>query len=125
MVSSKQEFVLLLNKWRDGNAEVGLTFKTDATSEMPLSTALIFRLRGKIATISDAQSFFALDVGNQGLISIGFEGAWFNFETSFNVPPSSVHTITDSSGEIDELVTLVASSKHIVTLFTLKPRQYH
>lgn len=123
MVSSKQEFVLLLNKWKDANAEVGFTFKTGASSEMPLSTALMFRLRGTIATISDAQSFLALAVGNQGMISIGFEDAWFNFETSFKVSPPAVHSITGSSGEIDELVTMVASSKHIVTLFTFKPRK--
>jgi hypothetical protein len=121
MVSSKQEFVLLLNRWKDANSEVGLTFKIDACSENPLSAALVFGLRGTIATINDADSFFALAVGEQGLISIGFENAWFNFATSFEVPNASSHTITGSPNEVDELITIVALGQHVITLFTLRP----
>ena len=44
MVSSQEEFVLLLKKWRSASVQVGLLFKTDASSEMPLSTAMVFVL---------------------------------------------------------------------------------
>jgi hypothetical protein len=85
---------------------------------MPLSTALIFQIRGTVATVDEAGAFFALSVGKNGLVSVGYEGAFFNFSNSFE---------TDGLGELiapaqslDEVVSIGRPDGLVLTLYTLK-----
>ena len=120
MVSSQEEFVLLLKKWRSASARVGLVFKTDASSEMPLSTAMILSIWGTIEQISEAESFVVVKVGEFGVVSIGFADSLFNFDTSFlGRDTRPVSNFIDPSREIDELATVQTASGLMVTLYTV------
>jgi hypothetical protein len=120
MVSSQDEFVLLLKKWRSDSAKVGLVFRTEASSEMPLSTAMVLRVWGTIEEISEAESFVVLKIGQSGLVSIGFANSFFNFNTSFlGLDTKPVSNFVDPDREVDELATVRTASGLMVTLYTL------
>ena len=120
MVSSQDEFVLFLKKWESASAQVGITFKTDALSETPLSTAMLLMIRGTIATISEAESFVVLKIGDLGFVSVGFEGSIFNLDTSFlGSDAKPVPNFVDPDREVDELATIQTASGLIVTFYTL------
>lgn len=120
MVSSQEEFVLLLKKWRSASVQVGVAFRTDASSEMPLSTAMILTIRGTIEAISEAESFVVFKIGESGCVSIGFRDSLFNFTTSFlDSEGKQTTNFVDPDREIDELVTVRLASGLIVTFHTL------
>ena len=120
MISSQEEFVLLLKKWESASAQVGVVFKTDATSETPLSTAIVLIIRGTISEISDAESFVALKVGEFGFVSVGFANSVFSFNTSFlGRDAQPVPNFVDPGREVDELATVQTSSGLTVVFYTL------
>lgn len=121
MISSQAEFVLLLKKWRSDSAQVGVAFKTDASSEMPLSTAIVLVIRGTIEEINEAESFVVLKIGEHGGFSIGFANSLFSFDTSFlGRDAQPVPNFVDPGNEVDELSTVQTASGLIVTFYTLQ-----
>lgn len=120
MVSSQEEFVLLLKKWQSASAQVGIAFKTDALSEIPLSTAMVLSIRGTIEAISEAESFVVFKIGEMGLLSIGFENSLFNFTTSFlGADAQPVPNFLAPDREVDELATVRTASGLMVTFYAL------
>ena len=120
MVSSQAEFVLLLKKWQSASVQVGIAFKTDASSEVPLSTAMLLSVRGTIVAICEVQSFVALKIGETGFVSLGFGNSLFDFDTSFLGRDSQpVPNFLDTDREVDELATMRTASGMLVTLYTL------
>ena len=122
MISSIEEFVLLLRKWKSSSATVGLLTKTNAFSLVPLSTSTIFSVHGVISAIDETRFFFVLSFGERDFVSVGYGEALINFSTSREVDENSelgalVATIGDL---LDEVVTVTQKQGLLLTIYTLK-----
>ncbi len=106
MIVSKEEFLLLLTNWTNSSAKVTVLLVHSGTpSSDPLATAFMGVLSGEIARVDESVPLFVVKVGETGMISVGFEGAIFQFKTALDLEASFAGMLA-GSGEIDELVTL-------------------
>ena len=120
MISTRDEFVLLLAKWKNSSAKVtALLVHGGSTSSNPLSSAFISMLPFEVTGIDDKDSFFVLGDRETGTVSVGFEGAEFHFETAADLEPYFAVFVSESA-TVDEMVTIVLPSGLILSLSTFK-----
>jgi hypothetical protein len=120
MITSRDEFLLLLTKWKNSSATVSAFLVLGGkTTENPLSSALILELPASITGFDGEVSFLVLGNGETGLLSVGFEGAEFHFETAADLDPSFSAFLPESV-EVDEMITLVLPTGLKLSLATLK-----
>jgi hypothetical protein len=122
MIASKDEFLLLLANWKNSYAKVTMLLVHGGPATInPLSSAFILELSGTITGISGDDSFFVLGSGDTWLVSIGFEGADFHFETAQDLESSFADLIPGSGEtEVDEMISLLLPSG--LKLFLLTPK---
>jgi hypothetical protein len=108
MIVSKDEFLLLAQNWKNSSAQLRLVFvhggKT--TPENPVSSALVVKVSARIIEIDEEQSIIACSVGDDGLISIGFEESLIVFGTAEDELFKSLTKLASIEGEVVEMVTI-------------------
>jgi hypothetical protein len=119
MISSQEESLLLFRKWMNASSDVKLAFSCCGEG-VPLSTILIIRLNVRVTAIDEEAMFVAFSTGEDGLISLGFKDATFDFQTLLEVPSEMAANLSGSIAEIDELLATTLSTGLRITLFTLK-----
>ena len=119
MIFSRDEFLLIVQKWINSSTRLRLTFIFGGkTSPDPLSSALIVNLSAKILGVDVFTSYLSCSTAEDGLISVGFEGAYFNFGTTMD-PTVSALSVVDAQ-EIDEAVTVCLTCGLNVSFFSFK-----
>jgi ethanolamine transporter EutH len=89
------------------------------TSANPLSTALIVKLSVRVTGIDEAGSFVTFSVGDDEVISLGFDEATVHFGTELDFVPSFADIFADSE-EVAEMVTVCLSSGLMLLFTTFK-----
>lgn len=109
MIVSRDEFLLLAQKWINSSAQLRLvTVFGGKTSDDPLSSAVIVKLSAQISGLDVEASMLTCSIGEDGVISIGFEGAYFDFGTSLDSKVAALSVVDGQ--EIDEAVTVCLTS---------------
>jgi hypothetical protein len=116
---SRDEFLLLMQNWKNSSASVIFTAAHGGSGSMPLSTALLVRVVGRVIGIDEEASFVSLLAGEEGVVSIGFLNAEFAFGTKLDLP-ASYPIIFPGDEEIQEIVTLRQSSGLLLSLVSLR-----
>jgi|ERR1035437_1010492 hypothetical protein len=120
MNTSRDEFLLLMQNWKNSSPSVMLAVVYgDGTPPIPLSTSFMLRLKGKVIGIDGEGSFVALLVGEDGFISVGFDKASFDFKTVLDLSDSFTSDLLLKE-ELEEMVTLRQSSGLTVSFLALK-----
>jgi hypothetical protein len=105
MIVSRDEFLLLAQKWINSSAQLRLVIAFGGkTSADPISSALIVKLSARILDLDVDASMLTCSIGEDGLISIGFEGGYFDFGTSMDSTVAALSVVDGQ--EIDEAVTV-------------------
>jgi hypothetical protein len=114
MISSVEEFVLLLKKWSAESARIRLI----ASFADPHISACrgILRLSGSVTDIDERTRVFRLGDQDQFAI-IGFTGCRLGYGTGDDVQLSS--QIADA-GQLEDLVCLVTPSSLSICMYTVK-----
>ncbi len=88
------------------------------TSNNPLSTALIVKLSAKILGVDSDASNVSCSIRVDGLVSVGFEGALFNFGTSMDATVAALGATEEQ--EIEDAVTVSMSCGLNVSFISFK-----
>ena len=114
MISSVEEFVLLLRKWSAESARVRLiaSFADPRIS----SCRAVLRLSGAVTAIDEESMVFRIGDEDQ-LAMVGFTGCRLGYGTGADVEISS--QIGDA-GELEDLVCLVTPAGLSICMYTLK-----
>ena len=114
MISSVDEFVLLLKKWKAESVSVRLIA---SFADPKIATCRgVLRLSGAVTAIDEPTKVFRIGDAEQSAL-IGFAGCRLGYGTGSDVEFSS--QITDS-GELDDLVCLVTPSGVSICMYTVK-----
>ena len=120
MIASRDEFLLLAQKWINSSTQLRLVFILGGkTSDDPISSALTVKLSAQISGLDVNMSLLACSAGEDGIISIGFEGASFNFGTAMDSTVAGMAIAADGQ-EIDEAVTVCLSCGLNVSFLSFK-----
>ncbi len=116
MISSVDEFLLLLKKWKSETAHVRLI----ASFNEPGGEACrgILRLRGNVTGIDEQSQVFCIGDEEQSAM-IGFSGCRIGYGTGDDVQLSG--HMADSE-QLEDLVCLVTPSALSICVYTVKPR---
>ena len=114
MISSVEEFVLLLKKWSSESADVRViaSFADPQIS----SCRGVLRLSGTVTAIDEQTRVFRIGDGGQ-FAMIGFAGCRLGYGTGDDVQLSS--QISDA-GPLEDLVCLVTPSGLSICMYTVK-----
>jgi hypothetical protein len=113
MISSVEEFILLLKKWSAESARVRVIF---SFADPQISTCRgVLRLSGTVTAI-DAQTRVFRIGGEDQFAMIGFAGCRLGYGTGADVQLSS--QITDE-GRLEDLVCLVTPSGVSICMYTV------
>jgi hypothetical protein len=115
MISSREEFLLLLQNWTNASAQVTvvIAFGGEQSAD-PLATAFLLKLSARSVLVNEDTSNVAFSVGDDRLLSFGFDGATFRFRTSTEMPPM-LSSLQGLSQEVEESFTVGLKSGLIVT----------
>jgi hypothetical protein len=119
MILSKDEFLLLVQKWKNSSARVRFIMVHSGPDPSLMSTGLMIALSGTITGIDSTGSLLVLSTGDDGLVSIGFDNALLVFGTQSDVPTSFAAMIAMNE-EVDEIISISQPSNLVVSIFTLK-----
>jgi hypothetical protein len=120
MIASKDEFLLLLTKWKNSSAKVCVCFVNGGSSTPnPLSSAFIVEVSGEIVGADPNDLYFVIGSKETGLVSVGFDGAQFMFETDTDLDPQFAAFVS-ASAKVDEMVSILLSSGLKLSLVTFK-----
>lgn len=83
MNATLAEFLLLAKRWMDSGANVAALFvsRSQPISLEPLAGAISFVVRGRVMHIDSHLSLLVISASESGMVSLGFEGAAFDFGT--------------------------------------------
>ena len=113
MISSVEEFILLLKKWSAEGTRVRVIV---SFADAQISTCRgILRLSGAVTAIDEQTKVFRIGDGDQ-LAMIGFAGSRLGYGTGADLQLSS--QITDA-GHLEDLVCLVTPSDLSICLYTV------
>jgi hypothetical protein len=118
MIVSRDEFLLLMQKWKNSSAQLRLLFISGGKTGRPLSSALIVKLSARISGIDADESFLACSVGPDGIISVGFEGASFDFGTPTDSTVAGINEVEER--EIDEAVSVGLTCGIVVVFLSFR-----
>lgn len=120
MIVSKDEFLLLVQKWKNSSASVRLVMvHSGGTEPRRMSTSLMIELEGTIVGVDTEESLIVFSVGNSGLVSIGFDDSLLIFGTASELPLSFAHVLAEGE-EVEEMVSICLPSNQTISLFTLR-----
>lgn len=113
MISSVEEFILLLKKWSADSARVRVIV---SFADPQISTCRgVLRLSGAVTAIDEQTRVFR--IGNEDQFAmIGFAGCRLGYGTGADVQLSS--QITDA-GQLEDLVCLVTPSGLSICMYTV------
>jgi hypothetical protein len=114
VISSVEEFILLLKKWRAESARVRL-LASFADAQMP-SCRGVLRLSGMVTEIDEPTQVFRLGDAEQ-FAMIGFAGSRLGYGTGDDVQLSSQ---MNHAEQLDDLVCLVTPGGISVCLYTVR-----
>ena len=113
MISSVEEFILLLKKWNAESARVRLI---TSFADAQVSTCRgVLRLSGTVTAIDEQTKVFRIGDEEQ-FAMIGFAGCRLGYGTGADVQLSS--RITEA-GQLEDLVCLVTPSGLSICMYTL------
>jgi hypothetical protein len=116
MVSSVEEFILLLKKWSGESARVWLIA---SFADPQVSTCRgVLRLSGKVTALDEQTRVFRIE-GEQQLALIGFAGCRLGYGAGADIELAS--QISDA-GKLEDVVCLVTPSGLSVCMYTLDER---
>jgi hypothetical protein len=119
MDASRDEFLLLIQKWKNSSASVIIGIAHGGSGPMPVSTSLIVRLKGTVVGIDETTSLVAFLIGEDGVMCFGFDNAEFSFGTLQDVPPESLPLFAVEE-ELEEMITMRQVSGLMVSFLMLK-----
>lgn len=114
MISSVEEFILLLKKWSAESTRVRMI--ASFADPNVASCRGVLRLSGTVTAIDEPSKVFRIGDEEQ-LALIGFAGCRLGYGTGADVQLSS--QITDT-GQLEDLVCLVTPSGLSICMYTIK-----
>jgi hypothetical protein len=111
MNATETEFLLLARRWKDTEAKVAALFANheESASSEPLARGLSFVVRGRVVHIDEELSVLVISAQESGMVSLGFQGASFDFGTRSDLEPS-LDELLPATGEVSEVVTILLPS---------------
>jgi hypothetical protein len=114
MISTVEEFILLLKKWSADSARVRL-IASFADPQLP-SFRAVFRLSGRVSGIEEQSKLFRIGDDDE-FATVSFGGCRLGYGTGDDIQLSSQLT---ESEQLEDLVCLVTPSAASICLYTVK-----
>jgi hypothetical protein len=120
IISSGEEFSLLLKKWKSEDLNVGVIFSIQDTHSVNRAASIIL---GKIADIDEEKSTFVVSDETNSSVLVRYSACWFVYGTGAdNAAIASLSAKVGRvvpSAAIEDLLIITTPSEVRISIFTL------